>query len=945
MSRRLLFGTLFAAGLAVFAGRQAAGDDPPDDLPIPIPAGAVPGLPGAAAPMEVADPDNPDRKYPDFKQLTKGAKSQDGLIPLHLKEDHLYAEFRPDQFDKPFLLPIAVARGAGMGGSTLNFDEQWVVVFKKVADRVFLIRRNVRVKANAGTPEAKAVETTYHDSVLMAIPIRTINQMKGTTVIDLADVFFSDFAELGLGYPDRSRTTWGKVKSFKKNVEVQVAATFAGGGYGRGFFFGGGADVIDNRGVTIVIQYGLIELPEGGYTPRLADDRVGYFLSAVKDFSGSSPDTSYVRHVNRWRLERADGTPWKEGGKLSPPKKRIVFWIENSVPEEYREAVREGILEWNKAFEKVGFKNAIEVRQQEGEEFDPEDVTYATFRWITSDIPYAIGPSRANPLTGEILDADILFDASMVRYFQQESRVFRDDKGQLIAPASIIQATRRGWELPVHPLAMRGNPAGWNTKAAGGKVTPEARLWQRLTAAQAGYCRCASHKRAEMAFAVLHLAAQAGVKDGEKLPDELLQQAVKEVTMHEVGHTLGLRHNFKASSMVPNDKLHDKEFTKNGLVGSVMDYTPANIAPVGAKQGYYFTPTIGPYDYWAIEYAYKPIAGDEAEELKKIAEKVADPKLTYATDEDLYGTPDPLVNVWDLGADPMQFGKDRIKLAQDLMATLADKAVEKGEGYQRLRTAFTLMLYQYGDAAYLAAKHVGGLHVHRDHKGDPNGRDPIVPVAAAKQRQALVFLRDNVLTDKPFNFPPELLRKLAAERWMHWGYEMVFFQGVEYPLNERILSIQKIALDELLSGGTLSRIQNAARSAGKDEKPLTLSEVFRTLSDAIFADLGGAEKAGAAKSSVLTRNLQRAYLARLAEMVVGPKPDDFGGYFIIIGPSGGGEVPADAKSLARLHLKEIKAKLDAALQAEKDDTVKAHLDEARERIGKVLSATVTANEP
>src|SRR5262249_62192400 len=113
---------------------------------------------------------------------------------------------------------------------------------------------------------------------------------------------------------------------------------------------------------------------------------------------------------------------------LSVPKKKIVFWIENSVPFEYRAAVREGILEWNKAFEKIGFRDAIEVRQQEGEDFDPEDMNYNTFRWITTGQGFAMGPSRANPLTGEILDADIIFDADMIRYWKQEARLFGQDK-------------------------------------------------------------------------------------------------------------------------------------------------------------------------------------------------------------------------------------------------------------------------------------------------------------------------------------------------------------------------------------------------------------------------------------------------------------------------------------------------------------------------------------
>jgi len=900
------------------------------------------GLIGHAAPPSDHSHDDPAKKFEDFDKLVKGAKQYDGLFRLFHKDEHLYAEVRPDQLGKEFLCPIAIARGAGMGGYTLNFDEQWVLIFKRVGDKVQLIRRNVHFRAKADSPAAHAVETTYSDSVLMALHIKAINhQHNQALLLDFNDIFMTDFAQLNMGSFDANRSTWHKIKTFPKNIELEVSATFDGG---RGYSFFGDDSVIDSRGKTVVVHYGLCQLPEHGYHPRFADDRVGYFLSVVKDFSSDNEDTSFLRYVNRWRLERAEPVDPKHPNKLSPPKKKIVFWIEKSVPDEYRAAVREGILEWNKAFEKVGFRDAIEVRQQENEDFDPEDINYNTFRWITTDQGFAMGPSRANPLTGEIIDADIIFDASMVRFWREEAKLFRGAS----APASLIQATREGFGL-LDPLApdrrAQALAEGWNDP----KKAEENRLRARLLATRQGLCQCGAHMRYELGMAAMTLAAKGDTKPGEKIPDELIQQAIKEVTMHEVGHTLGLRHNFKASTMLKNEQLHDTNITrKTGLTGSVMDYAPINLAPKGVKQGDYFSTTIGPYDYWAIAYAYKPLSGGtegEVDKLREIAKESA--KHDYATDEDMFSTSDPLVNVWDLGADPMKFAQERILLAEELLKGLEDRVVDKGEGYQRARLAFNVLLGQYGNGAHLVANFIGGEYMHRDHRDDPNARDPFVPVQADKQREALKFLQEHILSDKHFQFSPRLLRHLGADRWMHWGNEMSAMGKVDYPLHQRILSIQRIVLGQVFNPSVLSRIQNNSLKTDKEEKPLTIAEVFRSVTDGIWnEDANKDVKEGKRRvsSSVIRRNLQREHLKKLFALVLGEQQRNYG--FFFFGSSA--STPPDARSLARMHMRDIGKRIDATLgdkQAVIEDTTRAHLEECRERIAKVLNASMQVNEP
>ncbi len=878
-----------------------------------------------------APPNDADKKFEDFEKVVKGAKEHDGLFRLYQKDDHLYAEIRPEQFDKPFLCPVAIARGMGLGGSTLNFDEQWVLVFKRVGDKVQVIRRNVHFTAKPGTPAARAVETTYHDSVLLALRIVAVHSGRGGVLVNFNDVFLTDFAGLNLGPFDANRSSWHKVKAFPRNVELEVAATFGGGR-------GGDDSVIDPRGRTVVIHYGLCQLPDGGYQPRVADDRVGHFLTVVKDFSSDSQDTAFVRYVNRWRLERAEPFDSKHPNKLSPPKKKIVFWIEKSVPDEYRAAVREGILEWNKAFEKVGFRDAIEVRQQENEEFDPEDINYNTFRWITTDLGFAMGPSRANPLTGEILDADIIFDASMVRFWRQEAQTFQGGA----PPASLIRAARQGWGL-TPPLP--GLPAvGWDDRPR----AEQARLRARLLASRHGACQCGAHMRYELGMAAMTFAARGLLKPGEKVPEDLVNQAIKSVVMHEVGHTLGLRHNFKASAMLKNEELHDTTITrKRGLIGSVMDYAPINLAPKGVKQGDYFTTTLGPYDYWAIEYAYRPLPGgeEEAKKLKEIARCCAAAGHDYATDEDMFASADPLVNAWDLGNDPMKFAQDRILLAEELLQGLAERVVEKGEGYQRARQAFDVLLMQYGNGAHLVASQVGGAYLHRDHRDDPDARDPFVPVPAARQREALKFLQEHILSDRPFQFPPQLLRRLGADRWSHWGNESAVLEPVEYPVHERVLAVQRVVLEHLFDPAVLGRVQDNALKTEK-EHPLTLAEVFRGLTDGVWGGPSPAENARPKGcSTAVRRNLQREHLKHLTRLVLGKRAGT--GTFVLFGPPPA-RVPPDARSLARLHLREVGKRIDAALadkQAPADDTTRAHLEECRERITQVLSASVQVNEP
>jgi hypothetical protein len=922
----------------------------------------------------------PNSQFRDFNEVTKGAEKIEGLFTLYKNGDHLYGEIRPEQFNQTLLVPITIARGLAQAGHPVG-DEDMVLIFKRVGDRVQLVRRNIHYKATTASLD-KAVKQNYTDSVLLALPIIALNPMRGgAPLIDFSDIFLTDFAQLGMGMLDRSRSSWAKVKGFPNNMELEVEATFSGGG--RRYFLGHDDGVADHRGITIVIHYSLMRTPDLGYHPRAADDRVGHFLSATKDYGLTDPDSNFVRLINRWRLEKANPR-----GKLSPPRKQIVWYVEDTVPIEYRPYVEEGIREWNKAFEKIGFKDAIAVRWEESgrDVFDPEDTNYCTFRWITTDGGYAMSCLRANPMTGEMIDGDVVFDASLIRYWKQEYALLvgstaAQDGSQQTAPLALgevispILAAKMGYGQPNVRALLGIDTLEKNT----GQMVPEVipadqnllswQLAKNLIRGSRGFCQFQTGLRRDFGLAAIALADNKEIslpgtakdkpdkkKPKDDIPEEFIGQAIKETVMHEVGHSLGLRHNFKASTMLTADQLNDTAITHSkGLVGSVMDYNPINIAPKGKKQGDYYTTTIGPYDYWAIEYAYKPIDGDEATELKKIAARAPEADLGYATDEDSFLNDDPYVNRWDLGSDPCQFGKERIALASELLKDLDARVVKDGDSWARTRRAFGILLDQWGDGATLASQYIGGQSVSRDHKADKGARDPIVPVPGAKQRECLKFITDAILSDKSFQFSPALLRRLGTEHWTHWGTDGIFGTGVDISLLERVLGIQNVVLRHCLSASTLARLENQQLQADPNSDPLRMEEVFRALTDGIWSDLDRLARSTDAKSgrfalSTIRRNLQREYVKRLSGMVIGSSPsaysDAFG--YVVFVRGGRGALPADARALARMHLNDISNRIGKVLETKNlniEDTSRAHLEECRHRIAKVLEANLDVREP
>ncbi|MEX0726191.1 MAG: zinc-dependent metalloprotease [Planctomycetaceae bacterium] len=828
-----------------------------------------------------------------IKELKKVEDKGDMLWKMYHDDQKLLVDLPSAHLGKNFIVLTSIARGISsgdvLGGMSWGFGDDVIWSFNKVGEKIHVVRRNVRFKADPGTPESNAVKLAYSDSVLYALPI--ITPTPGGQLVDMSSIFMSDDQQIGrsIGPGFRfmnDRSTWMTLKSYPHNVEIQVAAIYSGTG---------SLDTVsDPRGVQVNVHYSISMLPENTYKSRMADDRVGYFLTVLKNFSNNDDDEHFVRYLNRWNLQKADPK-----AKLSPPKEPIIFYLEKTVPIHLRPVVREGIEEWNKAYEKIGFANAIEVRQQrDDDDWDPEDIRYNTFRWITAEAGFAMGPSRVNPMTGQILDADIIFDASFLRFWKTEYETYK--------PQSFEQM------LYLTPPANSADRV--DDGHAHGDHSSHNCLLSRGMQNQLGYAGMVLLGRNE-------LGADGG------LPEDLIQQGLKEVVMHEVGHTLGLRHNFKASAWKGMQGIDDPVAgPSEGTVASVMDYSPANIVPKGATQGLYYSQTIGPYDYWAIEYGYKPAEGDESKELKAIAARSAEPGLDYATDEDTRSSDsDPYSNRFDLGSDPLQYATRQIQVSQDLLPLVVDRAVKDGDGYQRARQAFGLLSREYWHSVALAARFPGGVHIHRDHKGDPNGRVPFKVVDAAKQREAMDLLAKYAFAAPSYD--PQMLNQLAATRWSHWGVNEP--SRLDYPIHDSISSAQLQIVSRLLSPLTLERLQDNELKVAADADVYTLAEHLRRISDSIFSEWTAPEQPikSSARSPYINshrRILQRMTMQKLNDLLVQ-----------------GQGVPEDARTLTRMHLQQLEQKATAVLdkpESELDDYTKAHLLDSRERVRKALEA-------
>ena len=906
---------------------------------------------------EDSEDDKPE--YPPLKKVIKDyeeVESEDGdnsYYKLWKNDDTGVILARlPKKYASPSAREfIATTVSGGELRAGLQADD-FYVYWRKYGKRLALMAENLQIKGS--DEESKSsVARLFTDRVLLDVPILTMDA--GRPVINLNSVLISN-SRTFFGYGRNLRSGLLKIKkasAFKKNIEIAYEAPTSGGN-------------------LKTLHYSISEIKgSDGFKPRKADQRIGYFLTSYNDYGKYEQDDMKVNYINRWHLEKRD-----DSLKMSPPKKPIVFYIEHTTPVRYRRWVRQGILNWNKAFEKIGISNAIQVRQQDkqtGEHMDlsPEDVRYNFVRWLNNNESTAIGPSRVNPKTGEILDADIILTDGWIRTFENQfsemmPKILMEGKS---AETLLWYAKHPNWD-PRLRLADPGQRRflqqqfAWqaarpnaghsamtqNTKMMGDEISDG--LVNRTSQVNGG-CMAAEGRGFDVALMRMSMAIMrsrmADDDDDEKaedekteddednedededeeqmldgMPESFIGPLLADLVSHEVGHTLGLRHNFKASSVYDLSEINSADMKgKRPLSGSVMDYLPTNFkVDHGEVQGDYAMIGIGPYDMWAIEYGYTL----DKKKLPKILKRVSEPELAYGTDEDTYG-PDPLARRYDFGKNPLDFAKDQVSMALTHRKKILEKFVEDGDSWGKARKGYEMTLGLQTRATSMMANWLGGTFVHRDKKGDPNSRKPIQVVPADDQRAALDFVVQNVFFDDIYGLTPELLAYMTNE-------PLTGYSSPSWPIHDRVIGIQASTLSNLMDPSSLTLIYDNEFRVSEDQDAFTLNELFTKINKAIWKEVNNAPKGKFTERkpaiSSLRRNLQTEHIERLFDLAAESKSST--------------AAMKPIANLASMTLRDLMGKLEAASKNDDYDAYsKAHLQDSFHRVKKWVESTYVIN--
>ena len=863
----------------------------------PTPPTPEPSVSPSPSPSASAYPYVGSQPYDKF---SAAAMPQPGLFTVWRSKGMVYFEIRPDQLDTPYLLVPVLTSGLGALAPGSSFSvtnsDSFVVRFHRAENKIIVEERNTFDQARPHTPGKRASASVYPLSVLAASDIATVNPGNGDIVFP-AEVLLTDIVDLTDGlnprrqmesgahyHLDSKLSYFGPSKAFPRNVDVESDLTFTSGERGPIDF------VPDSRSLFFRLHYSIVELPHDGYRPRLADDRLGYFITARRQYDTYRGPTSFVRYIDRWNVQKRD-----PAARVSPAKTPIVFYLSDTIPAQYRAPIRNAILTWNKAFESIGISGAIEVRPQPNDPaWDPEDVRYSVVRWILPANPEygAFGAHLSDPYTGEIFRADLVIDGNIMR--------------------------RIGINYDAFVAGTRAQPAADDL------------------ACLRRDCDFAYAEADQAAWGALSMLVDKKLGSTGEAPDWYKRQFLRSIVLHEVGHTLGLRHNFAGSMVYTLKQVRNKNFTRShGLSNSVMEYLPLNLSPRGQPQGDYFQLVLGPWDYYSIRYGYVPIAASstqaERPALQHIAAQSTRPDLLYATDEDSswadgFAT-DPRDTAFDLSNDPLAYCQSVFAIDRRLFGALPYRLPRPGRSYEDNRAAFQILMASFARAGGIATHYIGGEYFSRNHRGDPNARLPFAPVPRAQEKRAFDLLSDYIFADDAFQFTPRLLNSLGSTRFAHWESDPNALGTLTFPVEDFVQGYQLQLLLQMWQPSVLDRLDTLQARVTDPRQTMSLADLYDWTDQAVWSDLS---EPGLRSVPLVHRALQQRYASLLEHLMLNPDPG----------------TPLDAMALARHHLVWVRHELDVALQrGGLDEATQANLEQVQASVDKALSANVVIPAP
>ncbi len=839
-------------------------------------------LANSAIAQEDEEKNSEDEEPKTIAELTEDAERIDGLFTLFRdnKTGATSLLITKDQLDKEFIYWLQVANGVVDAGFFKGaYGPSRIIEIRRRFDKIEIVQKNTAFYFDPENAISRAAQANISESILAVQKIAAEDEESGDLLIDADKIFASEaLAQMtptpnpdadpktafNLGKLDDDKTHIINLRSYPENTDVEVEYVFSN----PTPTVGGNPAVTNARNVSIRVMHSFIEVPENDFQSRRDDARIGFFGGQVTDLT-SMQAAPYRDHINRWNLVKKE-----PGAAMSEPVEPITWWIENTTPVKWRELIRNSALEWNKSFAKAGFSNAVVVKiQPDDAQWDAGDIRYNVLRWTSSPNPPfgGYGPSFTNPRTGEIIGADVMLEYSFL------SRLPR----------------------------VRGNiqdPDALTTDIAA--INP-------LFGDQ--FCTLGHGLQTNTMF--VRAAADALYGMDDTLDQQLAHDTMHYLILHELGHTLGMNHNMKATQLISPDEAWDSDVVnERGLAGSVMDYPAVNFAPTREQQTLFYTVTPGPYDDWFINYGYSEALSDpvaEEQRLTTILARSTEPQLAFGNDADDMRSPgtgiDPRVNIYDMSTDAIVYASRQMKIMKNTLDKLATKPPATGDSYQETVEAIGVMLSLWRRSAAVTSRYVGGVYIDRAVVGQQGAGDPLTPVAEARQRQAMGVLSEQVFAPEAFLMDPRLLRQAAPQRrgFSHFG-------ATEDPkLHDAVLNIHKSILDHLLNPVVLKRITDS----GMYGNEYSLGEMMNDLTDAVFeADARG-------DVNTFRQNLQVEYVQRLSNMA--RKNSDGEGFH------------SPAVSLAVYNLGRIQDMINSKSRASVDTL--AHRENLELLIGRALS--------